>query len=194
MSAVKRAAYVIMRLGFLLIAIALAVIACTAITLPAGWRGHSGTLPPGQVIWALTRTEPGLHTDIWAEANATADIYVLTGSAEALAPFLSQIGPMPAPPINASTIDALLQRPDVEVLAEAKEHLRWGRDWDEEALVLVAIVNRLNRTVHADISISEKVRLMPLDRAMQALPYLLVPGIAFCLPQAYFRLLRRESA
>jgi len=182
-----RLTYVMARFGLLAMAISLAVLCASVIVLPTETTHISASeLPPGEVLWDYRCVGPNtvLEVKIWAGKGA--HIYVIACPEEKLAQLWYS-------ELNTTTLKAFVAQEDVKILARTTRRLVRAFCFDERACVIVAVANEGSGFPSVSITMTMKVRLVPLGRGRTFSLALGITGTVLALPYATMRIARRGS-
>jgi len=188
MTDVGRLTYVMARLGLLAVAVSLAVLCASMIVLPAEASHVSASeLPPGEVLWDYRCVGPNTILEVRISAGKGARIYVMSCPEEELAQlwYYSEL--------NTTALEAFMAQEDVKILANTTGRLVRTFCFEERACVIAAVANEGSGFPSVSITMTTKVRLVPLDRGGLFALALGITGAVLALPHTAMRITGRVS-
>ena len=209
---VERLLYVVARLGFISIAIGLAIM--TAALIPfLSETSASASIEPGEAYFIPSSLEPGATISINVGGEGLY-LYVLKPPKviriQAISPELLISLPERSPssverpntsPTPSSTdvfvgtveqLDELLKASEVDVIANGTDALSLSFYSEEHCLILVVLANRGDRPLFGYWDIEVERRLVPPHRAVWFVGGFMGAGACMAIPWAYVELKKRK--
>ena len=187
MTDVSRLTYVMARFGLLAVAISLAILCASMIVLPADTTStYVSRLPPGEVVWDYQCVGPNTVLEVRISAGKGARIYVIACPEEKLAQLWYG-------ELNTTALKAFMAQEGVKVLVSTTGRLVRTFCFDERACVIAAVANEGSGFPSVSITMTMKVRLVPIDRGRLFALALGITGAVLALPHATMKIARRGS-
>jgi len=181
---IERLLYVVARLGFISIAVGLAISIAALIPFSSG-ASASIIVGPGKAYFIVSSLEPGTTISIKAGGEGL-ELYILKIPLEL---------PIPSPEGETGSVeqlDELLAIPNVDVIANGRDVISLGLYSEERYSILVVLANRGDKTLFGYWDIKVERRLVPPHKAVWLVGGFVGAGACMTIPWAYVELKKRK--